>query len=380
MPDQDPRYRNLTMMETAALQGGLNVSDGHPRMPLTAAQQAIVEQLPLLFQEAMKRPFSSIEHEAHQAFLSGIGQQTAPVGTDRLVSCYSSSVAMDIVARCLRECTSRVALIHPTFDNIPDLLRARGLELLPITEEEFDAGLEELPEDVGAVFVTTPNNPTGWVLSAEKLAALARFCARTGRVLAMDTCFRAQDLRAQYDSYQILEDAGVDWVVIEDSGKLWPMLELKAGFLAWGDRTRLDVENAFSDVLLSISPVILLLITHLAMDAKNGGYAQLRKLIERNRRTLSQAIRDTPLTCVDPDSRISVARLALPQSQPTADEFYLRLREDNVHLLPCAPFHWARKGEGEAYVRIALARSPEEIVHASRAVADAARMFDGRRR
>jgi aspartate/methionine/tyrosine aminotransferase len=279
---------------------------------------------------------------------------------------------MDLVARTLKERTSRIALIHPTFDNIPDLLRARGLDLVPVGEDEFADGLTRQPPDVGAVFVTTPNNPTGWVLDEPALRRLASWCARTGRLLAMDACFRAQDTRAQYDVYDILEGSGTEWVVIEDTGKLWPVLELKAGFLAWGSRTRLPLTNAFSDVLLSISPVILRLITELAVDAADGGYAALRGLIRHNRTTLARGIEDTPLALADPESRISVARLRLPPGGATAEDFYHWLLARDVHVLPCAPFHWARQREGDAYVRVALARGPEEVRAAGRIIAESA--------
>ncbi|MFD0689971.1 aminotransferase class I/II-fold pyridoxal phosphate-dependent enzyme [Actinomadura fibrosa] len=373
--------RKLTTLENRAIAHGLNVSDGHPRMPLTRGQRAIVAELGDLFDQAAKRPFHEIEEEAHRSFLHGLGQHAAPVGTGRLVTCYSSSVAMDITARALAERTGSVALVHPTFDNIPDLLRARRLHLVPVPEHRFEEGLGELPPEVGAVFVTTPNNPTGWVLGAEPLARLAAWCAGTGRVLAMDTCFRGQDTRAQYDTYRILEDSGAEWVVIEDTGKLWPMQELKAGFLAWGEGTRLELAEAFDDVLLSVSPVVLLLITRLAHDAVDGGYAELARLLAENRRTLAETIDSTGLVLKEPDSRISVAQLELPESIGSATDFYDRLVEHNVHVLPCEAFHWARNTDGGRDVRVALARAPEEVRAAAAMLAEVSvRMrADGRR-
>ncbi|HSR24148.1 MAG TPA: aminotransferase class I/II-fold pyridoxal phosphate-dependent enzyme, partial [Candidatus Eisenbacteria bacterium] len=274
----------LTHLESRALRSGLNVSDGHPRMPLTGSQERIIAGLADLFHEALRRPFEEVEEQAQRAFLHGVGQRRAPIGTGRLVSCYSSSTAMDMVARALAERTSTVALIHPTFDNIPNLLKARGLTLLPVAEHELDGGKPpHLPGEVGAVFVTSPNNPTGWVLSPDALAGLAESCARAGRVLALDTCFRPHDPRAQYDTYEILDGAGVEWAVIEDTGKVWPTLELKVGFLAWSERCRLSLLDAFSDVLLSISPVILLLIQRLAEAGVAGGYGELHRLLAGNR-------------------------------------------------------------------------------------------------
>jgi enduracididine biosynthesis enzyme MppP len=366
-------------MESRALLGGLNVSDGHPRMPLTASQERIVAGLAGLFNEALGRPFEEVEEQAQRAFLHGLGQRRAPIGSGRLVSCYSASTAMDIVARTLAGRASTVALVHPTFDNIPDLLRARGLRLLPIAEHELDGEhAPHLPREVGAVFITTPNNPTGWVLSSDRLARLAESCAQAGRVIAVDACFRAHDTRAQYDTYEILDESGVEWVVIEDTGKVWPTLELKAGFLAWGERTELPLQDAFSDVLLSISPVILLLIHRLAEDGVLGGYRELHGLLASNRALLAHVLAGSPLAVADPDSRISVARVTWGSGGPDADSVYADLAARGLHALPCGPFHWARPEEGRRLLRVALGRARADVSAAAHLLAETARGWSQR--
>jgi enduracididine biosynthesis enzyme MppP len=372
----EPR-NTLTHLESRALLDGLNLSDGHPRMSLTATQERIVDELPQLFHEARRRPFSEVEEQAQRAFLHGIGQVTAPIGTGRLVSCYSSSTAMDMVARALAERTSVVALVHPTFDNIPDLLKARGLRLHPVDENEFDGdAVPPLPDVVGAVFITTPNNPTGWVLPAAGLGRIAKFCARTGRVLALDTCFRAHDPRAQYDTYEILEESAAEWVVIEDTGKVWPVLELKAGFLAWSDRTRLSLLDAFSDVLLTMSPVILLLIQRLAEDGVRGGYHDLHQLLASNRSLLTDILADSPITVIDPGSKISVARITWDAAGPAAADVYADLKSHGLHTLPCGPFHWARQEEGRHMLRVALGRDGINISTAAQVLGQTAKTWD----
>ncbi len=283
---------------------------------------------------------------------------------------------MDIFARTLADRTSAVALIHPTFDNIPDLLKARGLTLHPVAEHELDgATAPQLPADSGAVFITTPNNPTGWVLPADGLARVAELCARTGRVLALDTCFRAHDPRAQYDTYDILDESGAEWVVIEDTGKIWPVLELKAGFLAWGERTELSLLDAFSDVLLTMSPLILLLIQRLAEDGVRGGYRELHRLLATNRTLLTDGLAGSPLTVADPGSKISVARVSWDAAGPDATDMYEELASRGLHTLPCGPFHWTRPDEGRRMLRVALGRDSAEVSTAARVLAETARQW-----
>ncbi|KPC83461.1 hypothetical protein ADL27_47225, partial [Streptomyces sp. NRRL F-6602] len=90
--------------------------------------------LPVLWAESEQRPVQQIESEAHQAYFTLLGQHGYPAEPGRVLSCYSSSVSMEILARSLSASVDRVALVHPTFDNIADLLRGNGLDLVPVEE------------------------------------------------------------------------------------------------------------------------------------------------------------------------------------------------------------------------------------------------------
>jgi aspartate/methionine/tyrosine aminotransferase len=355
---------NLTTMEVDALtdkDGGLNLTDGHARLALTEQQAAIVARIPQMFAEASSRPFADIEREAHATFLTALGQHSAPVGSGRILSCYSSTLATDIAARALPAGTT-VAVLHPTFDNIADLLVTRGLTLVPLEEEALLA--QEWPSPpVGAVVVTHPNNPTGLVTLPGHLRSLAEHAVRNGQTVIIDASFRGQVRDAQYDTYAVLEEAGADWIIIEDTGKLWPAHELKIGLLAYSERTQLPIERAFSESLLAASPVVLQLVKALAEDWANGGYERGHALVHRNRETVRATVTEVGLEIADPQSQISVARIALPLGGPSSGLLYKDMVARGVHVLPCAPFHWADPGSGERFIRLSLAR-PHETVQA----------------
>lgn len=361
---------NLTMMEVDALtdpDGSLNLSDGHSRVELSAEQAAIVARIPEMFAEASRRAFPDIEREAHKAFLGALGQHSAPVGTGRILSCYSSTLATDIVARAL-PCGAQIAALHPAFDNITDLLVTRGLSLVPLSESAL---LErEWPgPPVKAIVVTTPNNPTGLVTPADLLRSLAEHAVRNGQIVIIDASFRGQVRDAQYDTYEILDAAGADWITIEDTGKLWPMHELKIGMLAYSARTKLPIGEAFSESLLSASPVILLLVKALAGDWVTGGYERSRALIERNRAVLRDTLAEVGIGLADPASQISVARIELPADGPDSALLYKDMVSHGVHILPCAPFHWADPEGGLRYIRVSLARPYGAVEKAARTLA-----------
>ena len=360
---------NLTQFEYLALNSPLNVADGHARQELTPGQVGIVDELPSLWADSVKRPIEEVEAEAHRTYFELLGQHSYPAGPERVLSCYSSSVAMEIFARSLVTVTDSIMLVHPTFDNIPDILRGVGLRLVPLAEPVLHGtgiGPAQLRE-VGCVFVTTPNNPTGTVLSRAALARLAAQCAEYGVVLTLDTSFRGFDTDAHYDHYQVLEASGCRWVVIEDTGKLWPTLELKIGWLVSSENVGLPLPEIYSDILLGVSPLVLSMVRRFAEDAAGGGLADLHRFIAANRATLRGHLADVPdVHFPYPGSRASVELVDL--GSRAALDVWVALQQYNVYALPCEKFHWDDPAQGCHRLRIALSRPATSVLAAAKAL------------
>jgi enduracididine biosynthesis enzyme MppP len=354
---------NLTQLEFLALDSTFNFADGHARQELTASQEKIIGDLPELFAQAASQPVAELERTAFANYCRLLGQHSFPLDAGRVFTCYSSSVAMEIVARSLATRTDSIALIHPTFDNIPDILRGVGLRLVPLPEDELHRrDLDpRLLDDVESVFVTTPNNPTGRVLTADRLRRLAGQCAQRGTVLILDTSFRGFDSRAFFDHYAVLEASGCRWIVIEDTGKLWPTLDLKVGWLVTSADTGLPVADIYSDILLGVSPFVLALIGRFVEDAASGGLGELHRFIAGNRRLLRSALDGLPrISFPDQESRGSVERIDL--GERSSSRLVLEeLCERSVFVLPCRQFCWANPAEGDNAVRVALARPTESL-------------------
>jgi hypothetical protein len=109
-------------------------------------------------------------------------------------------------------------------------------------------------------------------------------------------------------------------------------------------------------------------VEQFALDMAAGGLERLHDRIATNRKllqeTLSGCERATPS---DGSSRASVSRIRLADDL-TGTRIWGQLLREGVHAVPCRPFYWANGLTGERYLRIALAREPDVVARAGRAV------------
>jgi len=363
---------SLTQMQLLGVASETNVAEGYPRFAPTASQQAIIERFPQLHADASRTPYPQLEARAHAAFFHALGQRSAPIASGRILSFYASTVATDVVAGTLALAGKRVALVNPIIDCIPALMRHRGLELVPVSERRLGgpdalAGVGE----IDAVMTANPNNPTGAHIGAPALRRLADACAERNAVLVIDACFRAFDSRTQYDTYAVLDASGCEYVVIEDTGKLWPTSGIKLGFLVFSARNRLAIADVAADILLTAPPFSVAVVEQFALDMGQGGLATLHDRIAANRNILQEALAgSTVARLADGDSRVSVSRVELPRGM-SGTRLWGQLLRLGVHSVPCRPFYWARPSVGERYLRVALAREPDVVRRAARAIVEA---------
>lgn len=359
--------KNLTELEIDVLGTLHNLADGHAYRSLSDGESAVVDSAAELLRGADRRRQAEIERDYLTTFFGLAGQTFAP-GAMRSFFCFTASSAIEAIANHLRIEAASVALVEPCFDNLSDILQRHGVELVPLAEECFDC-----PRELGerleasrpdAVFVVSPNNPTGRRLGPEGLAALIEHCARYGATLILDACFRFYlEADEVYDQYRMLIHSDIDWIVIEDTGKTWPTAEIKAPFFSVSPRLAESISHIYSDFLLHVSPFALRLLNGFLAAASADALEAVLAPVRENRRALSGSIVDSPLADagVAPTS-LAWLRIEAPVS---ATEVTRSLARGGVHVLPGDRFHWSDPGRGSRYLRVALARDPVRFREAS---------------
>lgn len=353
---------SLTADERYAQDISWNLADAHARQRMSPDEEKLIlEKFPDIFRAAVGCPYSGLERESALTFLDSLGQ--CPKESDTLAA-YSSSVCTMIVSRLLRLKGWDVSLTRPTFDNLFALLAAEGVAVQPRDVMAGPANAVVGEDSPRCIFEVSPNNPTGHIISRDELTWLAGFCADTGRLLVLDQSFKGHTDAACFNHYPILEASGADYIVIEDTGKLWPLLDMKVAFLVANKRIGHELRALVDDILLNVSPFHLELVRvyskYSSQDGRN--YDSIRGLIAANRRNLRERIAPVPdlLTVAYPESRVGVEVLDVAPGDYQC--FMDALEERKVAVLPTDKFFWGPHREPlKSQIRIALCRDQQDM-------------------
>jgi len=363
---------SLTADERTALSAIWNLADAHARQALTSRESELVDSLPSIFATAQRADYFDLELASATAFATALGQQ---LPKSRPIAVYASSIAMMVVARFAKFIRASVQLTCPTFDNIHALLVAEGVKVVPRPADHD--GLAVLDQNCAIVLEVSPNNPTGSVISREQLAGLARACKESGQILVLDQSFKGQVEQATaFDHYEVLSEAGVSYVVIEDTGKLWPSLDLKVAFIVCSADLLQALENIVDDVLLNVSPFLLEMVRRFSELSIADSWGSVRSTVGTNRALLRDLVisSEMPLSVTYPSSRVSVEVVSL---WPSIDQGWRdHLESHGVAVLDAGKFYWdpALREGSKPMMRVSLARDPQYFDAAARALFDALRI------
>ena len=351
----------LTKIELEGLHYMCNLGDAHTRKLPIKAYESITGDLVRIFNDADLQDYYSLRQGFITEYTKLIGQSYR---FEQVLLSYASSISMEVVANFLRLSNlNKVALVEPTFDNIPDILVRHGIELAPFADSDSYGVLGKectLFRDCNAIFVTIPNNPTGEIVSKESFKLICQNCSTAKTLLIVDACFRLfSSQMLNYDMREICEETGVDYIIIEDTGKYWPLHDLKIGIIACS-RSLIDrLNDIHTDLLLNVSPFILSLLKEFVRIELKLERRPIIEIISENRLMLKKALEARGLRPYNFHSTVSVEFIDITCLHSRSSEICELLKAGGVITLPGKEFYWTGNEQGEKYLRVALARAPE---------------------
>lgn len=343
-----------------------NLADGHSYLSALHYFDSVVAALPEFWAAAEKTSVPEMEALFKEKFASYFGLDGLKEHSLFSV-CPTASNSIDIVGAWAKEKNYTVGLVEPTFDNLAQLMRRRGVDLKPIAEVDF-ADIECLrqiivEQKLDVLFMVNPNNPTGTVISENMMSAIMDLCVEHGVIVVLDTSFRFCNNNS-VDEYQMLLDKKASFIILEDTGKQWPSLDTKVSLLSYSEDVAAGVRSVYEELYLCSSNLSLrILIGFIDATQAKGGISYIQSLVRENAKYAYEALSTTQVVVELPSSDATMSVVWLDIEQTGLDDLSLTayLATYGVAVLPGRYFYWnSHHIAGHNRVRIAVLK-PDHV-------------------
>lgn len=259
-----------------------------------------------------------------------------------------------IYALCrMLEQDKKVLIIEPTFTEYEAAARAAGLKIKHYKQEvksRFNLPNDVIrcvAEDISAVFLCNPNNPTGTYVQAEELLLLLKECKKRNVKLIVDECFfELSDYGNTSGAIGMVEKYD-NLVVLKAFTKCFAMPGVRLGYLVCSDR------NFVGQLKSSLPPwnlSIMAQVSGIAALTENGDYSVdryfelSREFIRSQREKMIKKLRQCKAVNTVYDSCVN---FILIKAEPG---LYERLLKQSAAIRNCDDFY----GLDESFFRVAV--------------------------
>jgi aspartate/methionine/tyrosine aminotransferase len=177
--------------------------------------------------------------EALSAYLTRLHGR--PIGTGRLAIANSGVNALMLAAQAVVSPGDKVVVVAPVWPNVVEIPRILSARMQTVALDraqghwrlDLDKLMAALTPDTKALFLNSPNNPTGWVLPSADRAAILDRCREYGIWLIADDVYERLTFGPRVAPASFLEMAeDGDRVISTNSfSKAWRMTGWRLGWM-----------------------------------------------------------------------------------------------------------------------------------------------------
>lgn len=318
--------------------------------------------------------------EAYRVALAGYFSEVsaegggAPVGAGDIVITTGGSEALLFAIAATCDPGDELLVCEPYYTNYFGFAHMLSVGVRPVTTyagEGFridPARVEAaITERTRALVLSTPGNPTGVVLGAAELAALAGVCRRRGLFFISDEVYRefVYDLPegSRAPSALSLPDFAAHGIVIDSVSKRYSACGARIGALVTRNEAVRAAALRFGQARLA-PPSVDQLAAMAALDTPPSYFREVVSEYAARRDALVEGLRRIGATCITPQGAFYlVATLPVADTDAFA-EFLLTsfdLDGETVMVAPASGFY-ATPGLGKTEVRIAYVLERTKLV------------------
>ncbi len=302
--------------------------------------------------------------EALAAYLTSL--HGTPIGTERLAITNSGVSALMIAAQAIIEPGDRVAVVTPIWPNVAEIPRILGGHIAPVPLEprngrwslDLDRLLDTLTAQTRAVFINSPNNPTGWTLDAEARQAILDHCRRLGIWILADDVYERLSFGpgASAPSFLPLADPADRVISTNSFSKAWRMTGWRLGWMV-APPSLTDALGVLLEYNTSCAPDFVQTGAIAALTQGEPSLREIRGELAAARLQVLRGLRALPgVEAPEPDGGM-YAFFRLAGCEDSLDLAKTLVSEAGLGLAPGAAFG----DEGEGWLRWCFAARPEKI-------------------
>ncbi|MCP3974990.1 MAG: aminotransferase class I/II-fold pyridoxal phosphate-dependent enzyme [bacterium] len=286
------------------------------------------------------------------------------VGTDQVTFFPGSHTALYALCQTLLEAGDHILVPDPFYAAYEGIIRASRAEMIPVPLRpenrfhlEIDALEKALTPQSRVLILNNPHNPTGAVLSRDRVREVAEFCRRHDLWLISDEAYEQHVYEGEFVSPFDMEEFSDRIAVICSVSKSHAMTGWRCGW-AVGSPELLDHLVAVSEAMMFGAQPFLQDATAYALTHHFDDLDHMIADYARRARLATELIaKSDAVTCHMPQGGIFVM-VDVRSTGLSGDEFASRLLEDKlVATMPGESF--GRSGAG--HVRISLTAADESI-------------------
>jgi len=301
-----------------------------------------------------------------QALAAYVSRLHRPVDQERIALTSAGVNALMLASQLLLDPGDRVVIVVPLWPNlqeIPAILSAH-VTTVPLAFSphgwwlDLERLLDALTPGTRAVYINSPNNPTGWTITREAQRALLEHCRRHGIWIITDDAYERLYFEGAGVAPSFLDIAEADDRLISANtfSKTWLMTGWRLGWLVVPAALMADLGKLI-EYNTSCAPVF---VQRAGVAAVTGGEPVIHRSLERFRSARDFLVRELKAIPGVETPLPSGTMYAFFRAPAMADSmaFCKRLvREVGLGLAPGSAFGPA----GEGFVRWCFASSEERL-------------------